>query len=55
MFDKLEGKKTYLLCALTIAWAIVGGLAGWLEWEAAQSMISAALIGAGLRHGVATK
>tara|TARA_R100001530_G_scaffold95923_1_gene66728 strand:- start:1919 stop:2080 length:162 start_codon:yes stop_codon:yes gene_type:complete len=52
MLDKLNGKKTYIVCSLSVVWAIVGFALGLLEIEAAQQFVVTALVGAGLRHGI---
>jgi len=49
-----DGKKTYAICALALVWAVVGALAGWIEWDQAIPILEVALVGAGLRHGFKT-
>ena len=48
----LKGKRTYIVCALGIIWAIVGIIFGWLEEITAINVILASLGGAGLRAGL---
>lgn len=49
----LSGKKTYVVCVLTIIWAVIGLAAGFLGAEEGVTIILAALGGAGVRAGIA--
>ena len=49
----LSGKKTYILAALTIVWAWVGFYLKIETFEQAMQLTATALIGAGLRSGIA--
>ena len=49
MWSKLQGKKTYIVCAVTIVWAAIGSYMGWIDADAAQQMIFGALGMSGLR------
>jgi hypothetical protein len=46
------GKKTYIAAGLTLIWAVIGGIMGWIEWEVASQLISGALLAAGLRNAI---
>lgn len=48
----LKGKKTYIVCAITILWAWVGVALAMHGPETAIQVTLAALTAAGLRHGM---
>ena len=52
MKDLLKGKKTYIICALTIVWAVVGTLLHQIPADEAINLALAALGGAAMRHGI---
>lgn len=54
MLSKLNGYKTYIVCAFTVAYAVVSGWNGTMTGQAEMDMILAALGAAGIRHGVST-
>ena len=49
MLCKLKGKRTYLICALGIVWAILGSALGYMSVEESINVTLAALGAAGLR------
>jgi len=51
--DKVNGYKTYILCAMMMAFSILGVALGKLDGPQAGTLILEALALAGLRHGVA--
>lgn len=53
MLTKLNGYKTYIVCAGSILYALLSVWQKQMDWNAASQMIQVALTGAGLRHGVA--
>ncbi len=55
MFQSLSGYKTYIVAAVTVAYALTGMFMGFLDATTAIQMILAALATAGLRHGIAMK
>ena len=48
----LQGKKTYIVCALTIIFALLGGFLGFYPWPTVLQMILAALAAAGFRSAI---
>lgn len=52
LMKMFNGKKTYLVCAVSIAYAVV--VVGWQagDWTASTQMVLAALGAAGLRNGM---
>ncbi len=48
----LNGKKTYIIAVVAVAYAVV--IVGWQQgnWQAALELIMAALGGSAIRHGV---
>ncbi len=52
MLAKLKGKKTFIVAAVSIVWAIVGAIAGLLSPDEALNVALAALAVAGLRDAV---
>jgi hypothetical protein len=52
-WSALEGKKTYLVAAATIAYAVV--VYGWQmnDWKTAMDLILGALGMSAMRHGIA--
>ena len=52
--SQLAGYKTYIVAAVSLGWAVVGMTFGWLDATAGQHMIETALLGATIRHGIAT-
>ncbi len=52
MIEFLKGKKTYIVCALTIIYAITGMVLGKLAVVDGSQMIELALIASGLRSGM---
>lgn len=50
----LNGWKTYAVCAVTVAWAVLQYSNGGVDANGAADMILAALAAAGLRHGIST-
>lgn len=48
----LKGKKTYIICALSIVWAIGGAILGYLDPTEALNISLAALGAAGLRNAI---
>lgn len=55
LFKKLDGYKTYLICLAAIIASGVGLYRGILTADGATSIITMALVGSGIRHGVAKK
>ena len=51
----MAGYKTYIVAAATGAYAIGGYFLGQLDGNAAFQLISTALMGAFIRHGVTTE
>lgn len=51
----INGKKTYILSALAIAWAAYGVYSGNLEQDRAMEIILMSLGFSTIRHGVAKK
>jgi len=53
LLSKLNGKKSYIVAAATVAYALV--VVGWGtgDWATASELVLAALGLASLRHGVA--
>lgn len=49
MLSKLKGKRTYIICALGVTWAVAGAVLGYLSPQEALNIGLAALGGAGLR------
>jgi hypothetical protein len=50
-----NGYKTYVVAALTVGYAVCGLFSGNLEASTAITLISGALMGAFIRHGVTTE
>jgi len=50
----LTGYKTYILAALTVAYAVIGSYIGQIDGNAALQLIVTALGAAFVRHGVST-
>lgn len=48
----MNGKKTYIVCALTITYAVVALVLGKIDANSAMEMIFGALAAAGLRDAV---
>lgn len=53
MLAKLNGYKTYIVCALAVIYAATGFFSGNLDANTAMQVVLAALGAAGLRHGIA--
>ena len=53
MLDKLSGYKTYIVAAVTIAYAITSAWQGTIDQTTAMQMILGALGLGALRHGIA--
>lgn len=54
MFAPLAGYKTYIAAIVAVASALVAALDGDMTWSAASAVITPALIGAALRHGLSS-
>jgi hypothetical protein len=54
-WDFLQGKKTYIIGALTLAYAILGLCIGQIEADSAVILIASACSALGLRAGIANK
>jgi hypothetical protein len=50
----MNGYKTYIIAVASAIWAGVGMYMGWLDSATGQHMIETALLGAAIRHGIAT-
>ncbi len=50
----MSGYKTYIVCAVTIIYAIIGVYLGSLDLTTGSQMVLAALGAAGLRHAIST-
>lgn len=50
----MSGYKTYIVCAVAIAYAVFGVLSGNLDATNAINVVLAALGAAGLRHAIST-
>lgn len=53
--EYMNGYKTYLVCAVALAYAATGFFSGNLDANAAMQIVLAALGAAGLRHGIANQ
>jgi hypothetical protein len=54
MLANLQGYKTYIVCAATIAYAVIGMALGFLDANSGMQMILTALGGISLRHAIST-
>jgi len=52
MWSKLSGKKTFIVCAVGVLWAVIGAVLGYLSPEESLNIVLASLGGAGLRAGM---
>lgn len=50
-----SGKKTYVISAVALIWAIVGYALGEVDVPTLTQMVFGALAAAGIRHGIASK
>ena len=50
--SKIDGYKTYIVCAITIIYAVAGAILGYLTWVQATQMVLAALGAAGFRSAI---
>ena len=55
MFGKLANKKTYIVAGLSAIGAVAGYLTGDLALHDAVQLLVTAILGATVRHGIATK
>ena len=55
LLEMVNGKKTYLLAALSILWGLTGLLTGWLPQEEALQCILTGLTAFSLRSAIAKK
>jgi hypothetical protein len=54
MLGLADGKVTYIVAALTAIYAVAGVLLGKIDGNTAVQLITAALLGAGIRSGIET-
>lgn len=54
MFAPLAGYKTYIAAVIACAGALLGALDGDVTWAQASAIITPAVIGAAVRHGLST-
>jgi len=52
LFNFYKGKLTYTIAGLTIAWAIVGLILGYIEKSTAMELILASLVVFGIRRAI---
>jgi hypothetical protein len=53
MIEFLQGKKVYIVCGLTIIYALIGAGLKFIDWQVAIQMILTALGAAGFRSAYA--
>ncbi len=52
---RMAGSKTYIVAALTVAYAVGGYLLGYLDATTMMGILTPALLGATIRHGITTE
>lgn len=51
----LTGQKTYITCAATVVFAVIGWYLGKVSSDAAFQMIQVSIVGTFLRNGITTE